>query len=187
MNSIIYFRKAIQILVFIIFAIIVIFPGYFIFGTLFFKASALTVARASFLGTGILLISTGVIIILLTFLFGRFFCGFICPLGTMSDFIDYITGCKKKALKLVGLKYHILLFLVLLTTGGLFVAWMFDPLILSAVITSVLVPNNINLVLVLSFCFFFYNYLGYTRQTWILSYLMPAGRSAWYCFRILFF
>jgi len=83
----------------------------------------------------------------LTLLFGRFFCGFVCPLGTTIDIID--AAIKKRlnvghALK--NTKYYILLFLVITATLGASFLHFFDPLvILERSITLIFYPVSVYL------------------------------------------
>ena len=70
-----------------------------------------------------------VLTIILTILIGRFFCGFICPFGSLHQFISYLSGRKKTASELVllhkyrksqNIKYYIfIVFLVIAALPGL--------------------------------------------------------------------
>ena len=67
------------------------------------------------------------VMILLTVLFGRFFCGYICPLGATVDFLDKYLFAKMRsaarrvpAYMLRRLKYVILIISVVLAIFGAF-------------------------------------------------------------------
>lgn len=66
-----------------------------------------------------------------TLVFGRFFCGFVCPLGTCVDIFDTIARSKhRRPFSLKNGKYLVLLFLlVAAATGASFVHFL-DPLII---------------------------------------------------------
>lgn len=72
-----------------------------------------------------------IILIVGALLFGRFFCGFVCPLGTAIDIFDS-TIHRKKELKfsLKNGKYLILLFLVISAIIGSSFLHFFDPLVI---------------------------------------------------------
>ena len=72
-----------------------------------------------------------ILIIITTLIFGRFFCGFICPLGTTIDILNPITRKKKTTQSsLKNGKYLILLFLLVSAiVGGSFLHF-FDPLVI---------------------------------------------------------
>lgn len=74
------------------------------------------------------------LLLALTLPLGRFFCGWICPLGTSVDLVSYATKNKigKSLKKFQSLKYYILLSLLV---GALFSAqliWFFDPVAIIA-------------------------------------------------------
>ncbi len=68
--------------------------------------------------------------LVLTFIVGRFFCGWICPLGAIID----ICGVKarNRDLNLRQTKYYILGFIVIFAFLGIQIAWIFDPLVITA-------------------------------------------------------
>lgn len=77
----------------------------------------------------------GVIILIVTLFFGRVFCGFACPLGSIIDFSDRILRGKEKVkqpirppLKLQALKYILLIGFIVLAAGGLTFPLFMDPL-----------------------------------------------------------
>lgn len=92
-----------------------------------------------------------VILIILTLLFGRVFCGFICPLGTMIDFFDTIL--KKSRIKFhknnhskwfvitKSTKYIVLLFILISALLGISFVHFFDPFVIfERFLTFVILP-----------------------------------------------
>ncbi len=68
----------------------------------------------------------------LTLVFGRFFCGWVCPLGTLNHLFSWMSVTKKKKgekvnKKLFNLKYIILVFLIITALFGTNIAGLFDP------------------------------------------------------------
>lgn len=77
----------------------------------------------------------GIVILIITVLFGRVFCGFACPLGSIIDLSDRILRGKEKVkqplrppLKLQALKYILLIGFIILAIGGLTFPLFMDPL-----------------------------------------------------------
>ena len=69
------------------------------------------------------------LLLLLTLIFGRFFCGWLCPLGTVIDLGG--APLRRKASAFAGwpaFKYYLLLALVFAAIGGLQLFGLFDPL-----------------------------------------------------------
>ncbi len=98
----------------------------------FFRADPLVLATYLLAAKSFtLLLLPALLVLVLTLIFGRFFCGWICPLGTI---LDLATGriVKGKAPPwLVGkLKYLILATLIGSAPAGLNLAGIFDPLAL---------------------------------------------------------
>jgi len=78
-------------------------------------------------------------VVALTLVFGRFFCGFMCPLGTTIDLFDSVLRRPKiRATRLQYLKYGVLLFLIVAAAFGVsFIAW-FDPLVITERVLTLL-------------------------------------------------
>ncbi|MFC1501349.1 4Fe-4S binding protein [Elusimicrobiota bacterium] len=73
------------------------------------------------------------LLLFLTFIFGRFFCGWICPLGATMDFWTWINSkfIKKRENepgKLVNVKYILLFVIFSLSFFGIQFVWLFDPI-----------------------------------------------------------
>ena len=84
--------------------------------------------------------------IILTLIFGRFFCGWVCPLGTT---IDMAGALRKKTLflsdgmnKIARLpKFYILAAILVFAIAGIQIAWIFDPMVIMARFVSLnLIP-----------------------------------------------
>lgn len=72
------------------------------------------------------------ILLALTVLFGRFFCGWICPLGTVIDICETLIWRRRKALRahasVPWLKYCILAAVLVAALAGTQLAWLLDPI-----------------------------------------------------------
>jgi polyferredoxin len=83
------------------------------------------------------------VLVVLTLLFGRFFCSWICPLGYLNQLISRIRFKEKKTEfhKTQYFKYYFLVFLLLLAVGGVQVAGIADPIsIMTRSITFAVIP-----------------------------------------------
>ncbi len=66
-----------------------------------------------------------------TLVFGRFFCGYVCPLGTVIDIFDTAARSKhRETSKLRNGKYLVLIFLFAAAVAGVSFVHLFDPLII---------------------------------------------------------
>ncbi len=71
------------------------------------------------------------ILVVATLVFGRFFCGFVCPLGTTIDLFDAVVRRRNRpGSPLRNLKYALLLFLLLSALLGASFIGFFDPLVI---------------------------------------------------------
>jgi polyferredoxin len=86
------------------------------------------------------------ILIVLTLLFGRFFCGYLCPLGTLLDlFSKRLTNNRPRFVEqLRGIKFYLLIGLTVAALCGANALYLFDPLvILTRTATILLYPLSI--------------------------------------------
>ncbi|HEX2958986.1 MAG TPA: 4Fe-4S binding protein, partial [Chitinispirillaceae bacterium] len=89
------------------------------------------------------------IITLLTLLFGRFFCGFICPLGAAIDFSDkfifekYRFRKARPGLVLQKLKYVLLFTLFVFSLSGLVIPLFMDPISIATRISASLIDPTL--------------------------------------------
>jgi MauM/NapG family ferredoxin protein len=72
-------------------------------------------------------IMPAVLLLLLTLFLGRFFCGWICPVGTVSDLIP---KTKRKFSSFYRLKYYFLIFVLVSSTLGFQLLVISDPLVI---------------------------------------------------------
>src|SRR3989338_541621 len=71
-----------------------------------------------------------IMMLILTLVIGRFFCGWVCPLGTIID--AFGIKAKNRDLDLRRVKYYILGLIVVCAFLGIQVAWIFDPIVITA-------------------------------------------------------
>ena len=132
----------------------------------------------------ILAMIPALIILLLTFIFGRFFCGWVCPLGAVIDFSDNRIK-RKKSKKLTStkwrwVKFGILVFLIVAALFGKQFAWFFDPLALfNRTLTLVLYPVFAALgdgLFSISYTFNLFPDTVYSIQGFFQSFLLPVNQ-----------
>ncbi len=120
---------------------------------LFLRASpliALSTSLAAKKIIGTTLLAFGILI--LTFVLGRYFCGWICPLGTMMDISDRVIGKVKKKYPPLKRKWRVWKFsiLILIFIAALFslqFIWFFDPLvIMTRTMTTAIYPVSVILL-----------------------------------------
>ncbi len=100
----------------------------------------------------ILLYWPAIVLLLASVFFGRFFCGWVCPLGTTLDVTDKLLKAPRRSMSYKiydakKLKYYLLAFLLLsLFIGHQMVGW-FDPLsIATNAYTVVIHPYFVSLI-----------------------------------------
>lgn len=96
-------------------------------------------------------IMLSIAMLVMTFVLGRFFCGWVCPLGAIIDICG--TNAKNRDLNPRQVKYYILGFIFICAVLGVQIAWVFDPIVITARFISLnFIPS---LVLVLDKTFVF--------------------------------
>ncbi|HOL04770.1 MAG TPA: 4Fe-4S binding protein [Syntrophorhabdaceae bacterium] len=123
----------------------------------FFRANPLVVLSFMLSAkTLVFILIPGLMMILFTAILGRFFCGWICPLGTIIDLItDRIKKTSPIKIFKTRLKYYILLILLTAALFNVNIAGIFDPIA----------------ILVRALTFFIYPLFGWTiKAGWIGLY-----------------
>ncbi len=145
-------------------------------GDQMFRWDFLTVGSAALsTSTFIFALTSSLLLVVITLFFGRIFCGWACPLGTLADFLDYIFHFKTKGQRLEVVKYHILLVSVIMAALGISIAWMLDPLTWSTRILGIFSLRYIdfNLFVIFSIAFIGFHFL-YGRRAFC-RILCPLG------------
>ncbi|MFA6913617.1 MAG: 4Fe-4S binding protein [Endomicrobiia bacterium] len=100
---------------------------------LFFQLSPIISIVSNFLSIAVIFAT---LLIIITLIFGRVFCGWICPYGTLMDIVSFFIGIFKKNKenqpKKIKFKYFFLILLVILTAFGLQLFWLFEPITIFA-------------------------------------------------------
>jgi MauM/NapG family ferredoxin protein len=155
-------RIAVQVLFTFLFFMLLLKSGYaraesFTFTDYFFYFDPL-ILLTNFLSTGTIIpiFLLALIPFFLTFIFGRFFCGWVCPMGALQQFFTWIAGRspkgKKKAKKkkegvdkrLLKLKYLILLLLLVAAIMGTHLEGWLDPFSILTRSTALAINPSIN-------------------------------------------
>lgn len=146
-----------QAIFFLLFVFFASFPALISGGEWFFRMD-ISAIFGSFASTVSVTASIFYVMFLfgLTLLFGRVFCGWACPLGTLADVIGYVLRLKTKYENLQAIKYHVLIFFVIFSLFGMPLMWVLDPLNWATRILGVFSTRYIDffpmLVLLFLFC-----------------------------------
>lgn len=152
-----YTRKVVQYLAFSIFIYLLLFLDPLterdFQGNIFLRMSPLSAIGAMMAAkTFILKYWPALLVLFLTIPFGRFFCAWVCPLGTTIDITDRLfAGLRKKSQKSLydgrRFKYYLLAFLLIGLLFGLQCASWFDPLSIATSVYAISIhPYIINLI-----------------------------------------
>ncbi|MBU1043596.1 MAG: 4Fe-4S binding protein [Candidatus Omnitrophica bacterium] len=124
---------------------------------LFFKTNPLLMIIAT-LSERIILkgIIYSLILLLLSMLIGRYFCGWICPLGSCMDFANFLNKKKfiapdKTNIQARKLKYLIFLIIFGFALFKIQVSWLFDPIVIFGRFVSLNLIPAITLIIDQSF------------------------------------
>jgi len=156
-------RRSSQIFFFGLFVLILWSTTYPLKGVfspgLIFKIDPLVMGAVS-LSERVLLPGLGLAagMLLLSVFFGRFFCGWVCPLGAFNDWVSSWRARKRPIgeagnRRLRRIKYGILAAVVLCALGGVQAAWVFDPLVIIARFVSLNLIPTVTLAADKSFVF----------------------------------
>lgn len=155
---------------------------------IFLRTSPLVALTTAFSArTWIASLLPAVILLLLTIPLGRFFCGWICPLGTVIDGSDSVLRRRKPAGGRESVHFRSWKFFILIAVlcAALFswqAVWFFDPLVmLTRVLTLSLYPAMVLLIRGL-FQFGFASGLAeeqwYTLYDWTQKWLLPVQSAS---------
>ncbi|MFH1190268.1 MAG: 4Fe-4S binding protein [Candidatus Omnitrophota bacterium] len=148
------FSQALSLLVFIYILWSTAYPlaGHIAPGR-FFKADPLIMLSASISERIVLSgVTASLFMLAMTAVLGRFFCGWVCPLGAAIDMAGALNRRRKslpdaKNSKYRKLKYYILGVIFLAALFGRQVAWLFDPIVVMGRFVSLnLIPSVTYLV-----------------------------------------
>jgi len=137
LNTLRHIRRLCQFVAFVCFLVLLIFAdplaskGWMV--DLFPRMSPLGALSAMLAGaTLVSRYLPALVLVLFTLIFGRFFCGWVCPLGTTIDIGDWLLRkSRKKTARIYDgrrFKYYLLAFLLLSAVFGVQMAGWFDPL-----------------------------------------------------------
>ncbi len=135
----IFIRRTVQILFLLFFLFLIlrtVFPADFIIPVdLFLRLDPLSAIGTMLASRSLIAkFSYSIILVVLTLLIGRFFCGWVCPLGTTIDISDHLFFKRLKRPKikpnpkLRNVKYYILVLFIVGAIFSLQLIWLADPL-----------------------------------------------------------
>jgi len=144
--------RRISQVIFILFFLFLFFQAAFPYknfipSDIFLRSSPLValvtlLATKKFIGTLVI----AFIILILSIALGRYFCGWICPMGTTIDFGDWLSRKQRKSnsklnRKLRSWKYSILIAVLVAALFSIQLVWFFDPIvIITRTATTALFP-----------------------------------------------
>ncbi len=122
-------------------------PSGFYPDNLFLRAEPLNALTTALRGFSLAVALPALILLFLTVVSGRFFCAWICPLGTCFDLVPSLGRGKKGGLREIRprplqggegkdgggrlrLKYLLLVLVVLLQAAGIGLLWLYDPVVI---------------------------------------------------------
>jgi len=128
-------RRAIQFAFLALFVVLFLRTRYGVSpvaGDVFFRFDPLVLLVTSIAARALVIAALpALLIVVATLVFGRFFCGFVCPLGTTIDLADAVIRRKPRpGSRCRNLKYAVLLFLLLSAALGASFIGFFDPLVI---------------------------------------------------------
>ncbi|MFA6600193.1 MAG: 4Fe-4S binding protein [Candidatus Omnitrophota bacterium] len=152
MKKLVALRRASQILFLLLFVGILWSTTYPMSGAIppeiIFKLDPLVMVFLSLCGRVVLPGAVlSLIMIAATLVFGRFFCGWVCPLGTFNDGLSSLRRSKRVPAdasnrKIRSVKYGLLAGIAACAIAGFQAAWFFDPLVIFARFVSLnLIPT----------------------------------------------
>ncbi len=151
MNRLVRLRRFSQILCLVLFVYILWSTTYPLSGLLppetFFKINPLVMVMTALSGrVGLVGLSAALVLVFLTLVFGRFFCGWVCPLGTMLDVTARLVRRDRwrrslRTGRMRFIKFGVLFFVFVAALAGIQAAWVLDPMVIMARFVSLnLIP-----------------------------------------------
>jgi len=147
--------RRISQLLFLLFFLVLFFLAAYPYETginvdLFLRSSPL-IAIATFLATREIVASLliGLTLLVISIFLGRYFCGWICPLGTSVDLFDRILGKLKRkdnaaVRRFRAWKFSILIIVLIAALFSLQFVWFFDPIvIMTRTMTTTIYPVTV--------------------------------------------
>ncbi|MCP4675832.1 MAG: 4Fe-4S binding protein [Deltaproteobacteria bacterium] len=134
-------RWTLQTTILGLFAAYIALPDKPVPGEIVFRADALAIGIAALAGRALFLsLVFSLVLLVITFLMGRVFCGWACPLGAITDFIDFVIGRKPAFQALRRVKYHLLIAFTCIAVFGTAIAWYLDPMAWASRIGTLFAP-----------------------------------------------
>jgi polyferredoxin/formate hydrogenlyase subunit 6/NADH:ubiquinone oxidoreductase subunit I len=151
MNRLIRLRRLSQLLFLVLFVDIIWSTTYPLTGPLspeiLFKINPLVMVMTAISArVGLAGLSAALVMIVLTLIFGRFFCGWVCPLGTMIDITARLSRRRHwfwsvPTRKARLFKFGVLFLIFCAAALGIQVVWVLDPMVIMARFVSLnLIP-----------------------------------------------
>ncbi len=133
-------------------------------------------------------VSLSFVFVLLTLALGRFFCGWICPMGSMIDLAGNLnrrkTGLSPRATKIIrSVKFFVLVVIFAFALTGIQVAWTMDPIVLAARFVSLNLIPTVTLVVDRSFTGIItsFNLYGAVYDLYrVLKSSIPGGEARYF-------
>ncbi len=126
------------------------YPLDFVYTNAFLKSSPLLMITSILVNRSFSLFVPALLLVGATLFMGRFFCGWVCPVGTVSDIIP---KTKRKLTSFYRFKYYYLTFLIILSIFGVNLLIISDPLVIFnrslTFLTQVRIPVALMLIVVL--------------------------------------
>jgi MauM/NapG family ferredoxin protein len=128
-------RRIIQFFIyisFLVFFFLTVYPYNSPLQNPFTRISPLAGISLALMGKITILFFIGILLLFFTFFLGRFFCGWMCPLGTTFDIVSLCPGMSKKQQKIdkfnpTWIKYSILTIILTATPLHFYLGHYFDP------------------------------------------------------------
>ena len=181
-----HFRRAVQLLALLAFVSFLVVPALYSIGEIFFQVSAVSIGTAYLaMKTTAMVLLVALAFLLVAALFGRVFCGWVCPLGTIGDAMDYVMRQPPRSFGHRRLKYALLMILIVIGAAGVTAAWYLDPINWAARIGGLLASARVEvglsvfLLVLLLFVQYSYGRRGFCRNLCPLGAMLgiAAGSS----------